>query len=79
MMFSSNNQWLLIGLTSFGVGCANKQYSGIYTRVAAFQNWIKTYTNDSNWVVISHANNISTSASNLFVFIVLFFVVTFYH
>jgi secreted trypsin-like serine protease len=40
MMFSSNNRWILMGITSYGYGCAQPDSSGIYTRVAAFQGWI---------------------------------------
>ncbi len=40
MMFNSSNQWVLIGVTSNGIGCAEANYSGMYTRVAAFQDWI---------------------------------------
>ena len=40
MMFSSNNQWVLVGLTSSGIGCARATNSGLYTRVAAFLTWI---------------------------------------
>lgn len=42
MMFSSNNQWILVGLTSYGEGCAQPAYSGVYTRVAAYQDWINS-------------------------------------
>ena len=42
MMFSSSHQWVLVGLTSNGIGCAEANYSGVYTRVAAFQDWIAT-------------------------------------
>ncbi len=45
MMFSSNNQWILIGLTSYGEGCAQPGYAGVYTRVAAFQDWINSTMN----------------------------------
>jgi len=45
MMFSSNNQWILIGLTSNGIGCARANDSGVYTRVAAFQDWIGSTMN----------------------------------
>ena len=40
MMFNSNSQWVLIGLTSSGIGCARATNAGLYTRVAAFQSWI---------------------------------------
>ena len=47
MMFSSSNQWILVGLTSFGEGCARRGSAGIYTRVAAFQDWITATMNNS--------------------------------
>ena len=50
MMFGPNKQWILVGLTSSGIGCARPQYSGIYTRVAAFQDWIKSYTSSAIWI-----------------------------
>jgi len=40
MMFSSSNQWILIGLTSYGSGCADATYSAVYTRVSAYESWI---------------------------------------
>jgi len=44
MMFTNSSQWVLVGLTSYGVGCARYGYAGVYTRVAAYQNWILTQT-----------------------------------
>ena len=40
MMFNSNRQWVLIGITSSGIGCARATNAGLYTRVAAYQSWI---------------------------------------
>ena len=49
MMFSfSSRQWLLIGLTSNGIGCARERYSGIYTRIAAYQDWLNATMNSAN-------------------------------
>jgi secreted trypsin-like serine protease len=45
MMYSSSNQWTLVGLTSYGTGCALPEYTGVYTRVAAFQDWINSTMN----------------------------------
>lgn len=57
MMFTASRQWLLVGLTSFGEGCAQPRYSGAYTRVAVYENWIKSNTDNSNqFVSWSHAN-----------------------
>jgi hypothetical protein len=36
-----NGEYVLVGLTSYGRGCAQKNHPGIYTRVASFNGWIK--------------------------------------
>ena len=75
MMFTSNKQWALVGLTSFGPGCARPEYSGGYTRVAVYENWIRVNTNGSYWPVpLSQANVQQTSIYSLlgFVFLVYF-------
>ncbi len=36
----SDGAWTLAGLVSFGIGCAQKAYPGVYTRVASFERWI---------------------------------------
>jgi len=35
------NTWVLIGITSYGNGCARYNYPGIYTKVSAFVPWIQ--------------------------------------
>ncbi len=50
MMFTVSNQWVLVGLTSFGNGCAERSSSGVYTRIAAFEDWIRMNTNDAYWL-----------------------------
>ena len=42
LVFTSDNVWQQVGITSVGVGCARANYSGIYTRVTAYQAWINT-------------------------------------
>ncbi len=42
MLFNASNQWVLVGLTSNGVGCARSTNMGVYTRVAYLQDWIAT-------------------------------------
>ena len=42
MMFTTSSQWVIVGLTSYGIGCANASYAGVYTRVAYYQSWIAT-------------------------------------
>ncbi len=43
-MFFTNNQWVLVGLTSYGHGCAEAGYAGIYTRVSFFVSFIDYIT-----------------------------------
>ncbi|XP_046638363.1 trypsin-1-like isoform X2 [Daphnia pulicaria] len=33
---------VVVGITSFGVGCADPKYAGVYTRVSTYVGWIKT-------------------------------------
>ncbi|CAF3784680.1 unnamed protein product [Rotaria socialis] len=40
---STQRRWMLAGITSYGKGCANPFYSGVYTRVAAYTNWLKSH------------------------------------
>lgn len=70
MMFTQKNQWVLVGLVSFGDGCARQNNSGVYTRVAVYKDWIQSYTNDSYWVTSdSHANTIVILITHVLFFI----------
>ncbi len=42
-VIESNNEmprWIVVGITSYGVGCARKYLPGIYTKVSYFLDWI---------------------------------------
>jgi uncharacterized protein YqhQ len=42
-MSFSNGQWQLVGITSYGYGCALSDYAGVYTRVSAYEKSISCF------------------------------------
>lgn len=74
MMFTASGQWVLVGLTSYGIGCARAAYAGVYTRVAYYQTWIATTTENAYFnATLSNSgnsiNDILLSSHLLFLFI----------
>lgn len=47
MIFTSSKQWLLAGVTSYGIGCGRPTSAGVYTRVAFYLDWIRSTTGSS--------------------------------
>ncbi|CAF4318219.1 unnamed protein product [Rotaria sp. Silwood2] len=67
MAFTSNNEWVLVGATSSGIGCARASYAGSYTRIAQYESWIQTttssqYTNSASSSLISYTTEIDLTA-----------------
>jgi secreted trypsin-like serine protease len=63
MMFAPSQQWVLVGITSYGQGCAEAPYSGVYTLVVQYLDWIYSM-NISDAVTVSDVTtNITTTST----------------
>ncbi|XDV13461.1 hypothetical protein PO909_001861, partial [Leuciscus waleckii] len=47
LVSKNSPQWIQCGIVSFGQGCAQPNFPGVYTRVSQYQDWINSYM-DSN-------------------------------
>ena len=60
MMYTTSRQWVLVGVTSYGRGCARANYAGVYTRVAFYQSWIAATTGNA----FTYATSVNSSNIN---------------
>jgi secreted trypsin-like serine protease len=37
------SDWVQVGIVSFGVGCGNRRFPGVYTRLVTYTNWVNQF------------------------------------
>ena len=49
LVIYENGKWVQVGIVSWGVGCANPNYPGIYTKISPLLPWIYGKTSNSTY------------------------------
>ncbi|CAF3372487.1 unnamed protein product [Rotaria sp. Silwood1] len=60
---SDKRQWVLAGITSYGVGCGLPNYAGVYTRASVYNDWLRSIVND-NFVELTIDENVTKPPIN---------------
>ncbi|KAK0144240.1 Transmembrane protease serine 5 [Merluccius polli] len=47
LVSKQGNQWILIGVVSFSVGCAEPNFPTVYARVSLYNDWINSHITDN--------------------------------
>jgi len=66
LMVTQGGKSVQVGITSWGVGCAEPGFYGVYTRLSRFDGWVKGYTETSS--------SSSGGGSLFFLLVPLFFI-----
>jgi secreted trypsin-like serine protease len=78
LMMFSNNRWYLLGITSYGNGCAEPDYAGVYTRVSTYDELINCFFENNavcikNTFVIRNSGSLICASIYLNIFFIFYF------
>uniref|UniRef100_A0A3B3HPX4 Peptidase S1 domain-containing protein n=1 Tax=Oryzias latipes TaxID=8090 RepID=A0A3B3HPX4_ORYLA len=76
LVIKQNNRWIQAGVVSFGNGCAEPDFPGVYTRVSRYQTWINTQitTNKPGFIAVTSTGTDSDLSVSLLCFSILQFL-----
>jgi len=64
LVVQEDGRWTVVGVVSYGIGCARTGYSGVYARVNNYLDWINQNIADG-WCGTSSATTTTTSSSTM--------------
>ncbi|KAG7221468.1 hypothetical protein INR49_002443 [Caranx melampygus] len=60
MVSVSDSRWVQSGVVSFGEGCAQPGFPGVYARVSRYESWIYEVTNTDRPIFVTFSSDVDT-------------------